>query len=75
VRNLHLKTFEDAAGESLSGSDSYRLSIPAHVPTTPFWAVEAYDAATAGLIRELRVVGLDSFNPALAKNPDGSVDL
>lgn len=73
--NLYVKTFEDGKGHTLNGSNTYRLRVPANVPTTQFWAVVAYDNATAGFIREAPVVGLDSYNPQLKKNADGSVDL
>ena len=73
--NLYVKTFEDANGEPLNGSNTYRLQVPPNVPTTQFWSVAAYDNRTAGPIREASVVGLDSYMPEVRKNADGSVDL
>jgi hypothetical protein len=73
--NLYLKTFEDAQGKALNGSNTYRLRIPANVPTSRSWAVIAYDSQTAGFIRQAPVVGIDSFNSNLVPNADGSVDL
>jgi hypothetical protein len=72
---LSLETFEDGSGKSLDGTCTYRLRIPANVPTTDLWSVAAYDADTAAFIREAPVVGLDSSGPMLRKNPDGSVDV
>jgi len=73
--NLYLKTYEDGNGDKLNGSNTYRLRIPANVPTTQFWAVVAYDNETAGFIRKAPIVGLDSYNSKLKKNRDGSIDL
>jgi hypothetical protein len=73
--NLYVKTFEDKEGAPLNGSNTYRLRIPANVPTTQFWAVAAYDNQTAGFIREAPVVGLDSYNRNLRRNADGAVDI
>ncbi|MCA0244817.1 MAG: DUF1254 domain-containing protein [Proteobacteria bacterium] len=73
--NLYVKAYEDAQGKPLDGAASYRLRVPANVPTQQFWSLNAYDKATAGFIREAAVVGLDSYNPRLQKNADGTVDL
>ncbi|MCY1411695.1 hypothetical protein D9M71_270850 [compost metagenome] len=70
-----MKSYETNKGEALDGSHTYRLTIPANVPARDFWALDVYDARTAGFIRESRVVGLDSYNQQMKKNPDGSVDL
>ncbi|NVB85363.1 MAG: DUF1254 domain-containing protein [Kofleriaceae bacterium] len=72
--NLYVMTFEDSRGELLNGGSTYRLRVPADVPTKQFWSVVAYDTETAAFIREAPVVGLDSYNPKLEHNPDGSVD-
>ena len=50
--NLHVMTFEDSRGELLGGSNTYRLRVPADVPTKQFWSVVAYDTETAAFIRE-----------------------
>jgi hypothetical protein len=73
--NLYVKTFEDKDRAPLDGWNTYRLRVPASVPTRQFWSVVAYDSQTAGFIREAPVVGLDSYNRNLKKNPDGAVDL
>lgn len=73
--NLYVKVHRDKNGDLLNGSSTYRLHVPANVPTTQFWAVVAYDDETAGFIRNAAVVGLDSYNQQLKKNSDGSIDL
>lgn len=72
---LYLKTYDTGSGERLNGSHTYRLRVPANVPTSQFWAIDVYDASTGAFIREAPVVGLDSYNQKLKKNPDGTVDL
>jgi hypothetical protein len=72
---LYVKTYETDKRERLNGGNTYRLRVPANVPTTQFWAVDVYDAATGAFIRESPVVGLDSYKENLKKNADGTVDV
>ncbi len=72
--NLYVKTFMDSDGNQLNGSNTYKLTVPANVPTTQFWSVIAQDTKTAGFIREAKNVGVNSFQN-LKKNADGSVDV
>jgi hypothetical protein len=68
-------TSRDAASHPLQGASSYRLSIPAGIPTNEKWIVAAYDIHTAGFIRESPRVAVDSNDPLLKRNADDSVDL
>ncbi len=72
---LYLKTHETNKGERLNGSYTYRLRVPANVPARQFWAADVYDAETAAFIREVPVVGIDSYKQKLKKNSDGTVDI
>ena len=72
---LFLMAFEDSKGAVLSGSNTYKLHVDANVPAKEFWSVVAYDSETAGFITEAPVVGLDSLNPDMRKNADGSADI
>jgi hypothetical protein len=73
--DLFLQTFEDQRGRPLDGSRSYRLHVPAGVPTSRFWSVVVYDSHTAAFIREAPVVGLDSRSQTLKRGHDGAVDV
>ncbi|MDN7139850.1 DUF1254 domain-containing protein [Pseudomonas sp. JQ170] len=73
--HVYMKSYQTDRGERLDGSHTYKLTIPANAPARDFWAVDVYDAQTAGFIREAKVVGLDSYNAQLKKNSDGSIDL
>jgi len=72
---LYIKTYETDKHERLNGSNTYHLRVPANVPTSQFWAVDVYDAATGAFFRESPVVGLDSYKENLKKNADGTVDV
>lgn len=74
-QQLYVKTYETDRGERLNGSSTYRLRVPANVPTNQFWPVDVYDAATGAFIRESPVVGLDSYKAGFQKNPDGTADV
>jgi hypothetical protein len=69
---MYLKTYETDKGERLNGSQTYRLHVLPNVPARQFWAADVYDAATAAFIREASIVGIDSYNEKLSKNPDGT---
>jgi hypothetical protein len=72
---LYVKTYTTDKGERLNGSHTYRLRVSPNVPTSQFWAVDVYDAATGAFIRESPVVGIDSYKQGQKKNDDGSVDV
>jgi hypothetical protein len=72
---FYLGTFLDAQGQRLRGEHTYQLRVPANVPAKQFWAVTIYDHETAGLIREAKRVGLDSYDQTMKRNADGSVDI
>lgn len=64
----------DGAGAPLSGGARYRLHVPADPPARQFWALTLYDFETAAFIQHAPKVEINSYQ-ALARNPDGSVDL
>jgi hypothetical protein len=72
---LYVKTYETGEGERLNGSHTYKLRVPANVPTTQFWACDVYDAETGAFIRESPVVGIDSYKQGIKTNADGTVDV
>jgi hypothetical protein len=72
---VYLFTFRDGQGERLSGERSYTVRIPADVPAKQYWSMIVYAVDTAALMREAPVVTLDSYNRAMQRNADGSVDI
>jgi hypothetical protein len=72
---FYLMTFADGDGQRLDGSSTYRLLVPPGVPASQFWAATVYDAETFAFIEESPRVALSSYDQALRKNTDGSVEL
>ncbi len=68
-------TVKDADGNFLSGSNNYKLHLPAGIPARLFWAVTLYNI-TDGTMPETsqRFPGLNGFDNTV-KNKDGSIDL
>ena len=67
--------YKDSEGNYLSGTSSYKLTLPANIPAANFWSVTLYDASNSS--------GLDNGQPYpsigslddLKYNEDESVDL
>ena len=68
-------TIKDADGNFLSGSNKYKLHLPAGIPARLFWAVTIYNI-TDGTMPETsqRFPGVNGFDNTV-KNKDGSIDL
>ena len=63
----------DAKGDYLDGGKTYRITLPAPVPAEAFWSFVVYDSQTRSLLEtDLRAAGIDSLNPAMKANEDGS---
>jgi hypothetical protein len=71
----YLASFEDAGGQPLNGSNTYRLHVPADVPVAQQWSVTVYNKETSALFRESTRVALGSKDPSVKKNADGSIDI
>lgn len=72
---FYLMTFVDSEGQRLDGSNKYRLRVPRGVPASQFWAATVYDADTFTFIEGAPRVELSTYDEAVRKNPDGSVEL
>jgi hypothetical protein len=73
--SFYLSAYHDKNGERLSGSNTYRLHVPANVPASEFWAVTVYDLETEAFFRESTHLTVDSLDKAMRKNADGTVDI
>jgi hypothetical protein len=76
---VYLSTKRDSRGNLLRADKTYRLRVPADVPTAQFWAVDLYSQNTrrhyeSGLGTS-RSAAVNSRMEDLKKNADGSVDL
>jgi hypothetical protein len=73
--SFYLSGTQDSSGADLQGSESYRLTIPPDVPVNQDWSVTIYDLETCGFIRESPRITIDSYNEAVERNVDGSIDV
>ena len=73
--SFYLDVAQDADGDWLFGSNTYKVTVPADVPVDRFWALTAYDLKTAAFIREVSSQGVSSIDEGLEVNADGTVDL
>jgi hypothetical protein len=63
----------DNRGEYLDGGKIYKITLPGPVPAAAFWSFVVYDSQTRSLLQtNQRAAGIDSLNPALKANEDGS---
>jgi hypothetical protein len=73
--SVYLTVFVDREGRDLLGDHTYCLHVPADVPATQFWAATVYDLATAAFIRSSPRVEVNSYDPRLEINSDGSYNI
>jgi hypothetical protein len=76
---IYMTTKRDSQGRMLRADKTYRLRVPKDVPVGQFWALTLYSENTRRPYdnggTEIRSVNLDSTDPDLKRNADGSVDL
>lgn len=72
---FYLFSSRDKDGKPLDGNKNYVLHVPANVPVKQYWSLSLYDFDTHAFIRDAAYPSRSSLNPALKKNPDGSVDV
>jgi hypothetical protein len=64
----------DAKGRYLDGGKTYKITLPAPIPAKQFWSFMVYDGQTRSILKtDQKAAGLDSNQPGIKKNPDGSV--
>jgi hypothetical protein len=68
-------TTQDANGDFLNGSNTYKLHLPPNPPAKLFWAVTAYNITDGTMVDAPQLLpSVNGFNK-VATNGDGSVDL
>jgi hypothetical protein len=76
VGQRYIASYKDGDGNWLSGSNTYKLQVPANPPAKGFWSVTAYDEATRQMpVTEQGRPDISSRKTDIAKNSDGSVDV
>lgn len=68
--------FRDSEGNYFDGSKTYKINMPAPIPANNFWAFTVYDNQTRSLLEtDQKTAGVDSNEPNMKKNADGSVTI
>ncbi|WP_455272428.1 DUF1254 domain-containing protein [Rhizobium herbae] len=64
----------DKTGAYLDGGKTYKITLPAPIPVGQFWSFTVYDNQTRSMLEtDQKLAGLDSNQPGIKKNADGSV--
>lgn len=63
----------DAQDEYLDGGKSYKITLPNPIPVNNFWSFMVYSGQHRSMLEtDQKLAGLDSNNPSVKPNPDGS---
>jgi hypothetical protein len=63
----------DSQGRYLDGGKTYKVTLPSPIPAKDFWSLMVYDGQTRSVLEtDQKTGGLDSNNPAVKANADGS---
>jgi len=66
-------TAHDSKGNYLDGSKTYKITLPSPIPAANFWSFMVYDGQTRSILEtDQKTGGLDSNNPSVKPNKDGS---
>jgi hypothetical protein len=64
---------QDVNGDYLDGGKTYSVTLPAPVPAKDFWSFMVYDSQHRSMLEtDQKLAGLDSLNPSVKPNTDGS---
>ena len=68
--------YTDAQGNPFNGSKTYKVHLPPNVPAKDFWSFTLYDNQTRAMLQtDYQFPGIDSNNPGMIQNSDGSFDV
>jgi hypothetical protein len=64
---------QDVNGDFLDGGKTYSVTLPAPIPAKDFWSFMVYDSQHRSMLEtDQKLAGLDSLNPSVKPNADGS---
>ena len=71
--SAYAATFRDATGQYFDGGKTYKVRLPGPIPAKEFWSFVVYDNQTRSLLEtDQKLAGVDSTQPGLKTDPDGS---
>jgi hypothetical protein len=66
----------DSTGAYLDGSKTYEITLPSPIPAGQFWSFTVYDNQTRSMLEtDQKLAGIDSNQPDIKKNEDGSATI
>lgn len=66
----------DSAGRYLDGGKTYKITLPAPIPAKDFWSLTVHDNQTRSMLEtNQKLAGVDSNQPSVKTNADGSVTI
>ena len=72
--SAYAAALRDANGNYLDGGKTYKITLPGPIPAKEFWSFVVYDNQTRSLLEtDQKLAGVDSTNPDVKADPDGSV--
>ena len=74
--SVYPTTARDSEGDYLDGGKTYSVVLPGPIPAKAFWSFTVYDSQTRSFLEtDQKSAGLDSLDPKVKANPDGSYTL
>jgi len=74
--SVYAFTARDAGDNYLEGGKTYKVTLPNPIPVNKFWSFMVYSGQHRSMLEtDQRFAGIDSNNPAVKANNDGSYTL
>jgi hypothetical protein len=71
--SAYAMTAHDSEGRYLDGGKTYKVTLPVPIPVNNFWSFMVYDGQSRSMLEtDQKLAGLDSNDPSLKPNADGS---